>query len=229
MNAIQISNVLKRFSDGNDLKVIFENMDFVVREGEMVVISGQEGVGKSTLLQMIAAITPPNKGTVEVFGQDIINIRKRTDWRVQTIGYINDESVLMPYLSIQENLMLGLTEDDPKYRSRLERAHEILKELHFPENRINESIEALDDEEQILATIARILMTNPKIILADEPTKALPGESGKDVIEHLLAFAEKQGTTVVIVTEDDDLVKRADRYYHVENQRLIEKEADPAS
>lgn len=229
MNAIQISNVLKRFSDGEELKVIFENMDFTVREGEMVVISGQEGVGKSTLLQMIAAMTPPNQGKVEVFGQDIISIKKRTDWRVQTIGYMNDESVLMPYMSIQENLMIGINEDDPKYHARLVRAHEILKELHFPESRINESIEALDDEEQILATIARILMTNPKIILADEPAKALPGERGKKVIDHLLAFAEKQGTTVVIVTEDEDLVNRADRYFHVENHRLVEKKADPAS
>lgn len=229
MNAISLSNVLKRFSDGEQLHVIFEDMNFQVKEGELIAISGKEGTGKSTLLQMIAAITPPNKGTVEVFGQDIIDIKKRSDWRVQTIGFMNDESVLMPYMSIKENLLLGLSEDDPKYPARLKRAHEILHDLDFPEVEMNESIEALDDEKQILATIARILMNNPKIILADEPTKALPGERGKEVIDHLLAFAEKQGTTVIIVTEDEDLVQRADKFYHVEDRQLVEKSTESAS
>ncbi|SES34803.1 ATP-binding cassette domain-containing protein [Salisediminibacterium halotolerans] len=223
MNVIEMENILKRYANGNDMKVLFEDMDFVVREGELVVISGEEGVGKSTVLQMIAAMTPANKGDVKVFGEDLVHIKKRTEWRLNTIGYLNDESVLMPYMSIKGNLLIGTKEDDPDYPEKEKAALAILDEIGFPENKIDHSIESLDNELLILGTIARILMTKPKIILADEPTKALEGEKGREIINHLLSFARKHNITVVFVTEDDSLVQKADRFVKIEDRQLIDE------
>lgn len=223
MNAIELSNVLKRFSNGSEMTLLFEDMNFTVREGELVVISGEEKTGKSTLLRMIAAMTPANKGTVEVFGEDLISIQKRTEWRLENIGYINDEGCLMPYLTAKQNLLLGLNPDDAIYKEREKKAISILEDLGFSKEKIDESIEGLDDKHQILATIARILMTNPKIILADEPTKELSGDDGTAVLDKLLAFAKKERSTVIIVTNDASILDQGDRHFTVENYQLVEK------
>jgi len=223
MNVIELSNVLKRFSNGSEMTLLFEDMNFTVREGELVVISGGEGTGKSTLLRMIAAMTPANKGTIEVFGEDLIRIEKRTEWRMENIGYINEEGCLMPYLTAKQNLLLGLKPEDAQYKQMVNKALNILKDLGFTEEKLNDSIEGLDDKHQILATIARILMTSPKIILADEPTKELNGVDGTLVLDKLLAFARKQQSTVIIVTNDASIHDQADRHFTVENYQLVEK------
>lgn len=222
MNAIELNNVVKRFSNGSDMTLLFENMNFSVREGELVVISGDEGTGKSTLLHMIAAMTPANKGTVQVFGTDLLSVRKRTEWRLENIGYLNDESCLMPYLSARQNLIIGLKPEDPQYDEKLEEASGILRDLGFSEERMDESIEGLDDKHQMLATIGRILMTRPKIVLADEPTKELSGEEGKGVLEKLLSFAKREKLTVIMVTNDPTIRSKADRHFIVENRQLVE-------
>ncbi len=226
MNAIELNNVLKRFSNGSEMTLLFEDMNFAVRKGELVVISGEEKTGKSTLLRMIAAMTPANKGTVEVFGEDLIGIQKRTEWRLENIGYINEEGCLMPYLTAKQNLLLGLNPDDAIYKEREQKAIDILEELGFSKEKIDESIEGLDDKHQILATIARILMTSPKIILADEPTKELNGDDGTAVLDKLLAFAKKQQSTVIIVTNEASIHDKADRHFTVENYQLVEKNTE---
>jgi putative ABC transport system ATP-binding protein len=226
MNAIELNNVLKRFSNGSEMTLIFEDMNFNVREGELVVISGEEKTGKSTLLRMIAAMTPANKGTVEVFGEDLISIQKRTEWRLKNIGYINEEGCLMPYLTTKQNLLLGLNSDDAIYKEKEKKAIDILEDLGFSKEKIDEFIEGLDDKHQILATIARILMTSPKIILADEPTKELNGDDGTAVLDKLLAFAKKQRSTVIIVTNDASIHNKADRHFTVENYQLVEKHTE---
>ncbi|PYZ93327.1 ABC transporter [Salipaludibacillus keqinensis] len=226
MNAIELNNVVKRFSNGSDMTLLFEDMNLTVREGELVVISGEEGIGKSTLLRMIAAMTPANKGSVQVFGEDLVSIRKRTEWRLANIGYINDEGCLMPYLSAKQNLLVGLKEEDPQYAEREKEAKAILADLGFSEDKFKESIEGLDDKHQMLATIARILMTSPKIILADEPTKELEGEDGAAVLDKLLHFAKKQGSTVIIVTNDPSIHHLADRHFTVSNRQLVEIDKD---
>ncbi|MCE7794778.1 ATP-binding cassette domain-containing protein [Salipaludibacillus sp. CUR1] len=223
MNAIELNQVVKRFSNGSQMTTLFNDMNFTVREGELVVISGEEGTGKSTLLRMLAAMTPANKGSVHVFGEDLLTIRKRTEWRLENIGYINEEGVLIPYLSARQNLLLGLKPDHPQYKEKYKQAAEILMDLGFSEEKLDESIEGLDDKHQILASIGRILMTSPKLILADEPTKALDGPEGEAVLDRLMNFAKKQGLTVIAVTNDETIRDQADRHFSVENCQLVEK------
>lgn len=223
MIAIELNNVLKRFLNGSEMTLLFEDVNLSVNEGELVVISGEEGTGKSTLLRMIAAMTPANKGTVQVFGKDLVTLKKRTQWRLENIGYINDESLLIPYLTTTQNLLIGLKEEDPGYEAQKEKALATLNDLGFSKEKLNDSIEGLDDEHQMLATIARILLTNPKLILADEPTRELNGEAGAAVLERLLSFAKKQQTTVIIVTNDSSIHDKADKHYIVENHQLVEK------
>lgn len=224
MNAVKVQNVLKRYSNGTEMKVLFEELNFHVSEGELIVISGEAQTGKSTLLQMIAAMTPPNKGTIEVLGTNLLSIDKRPEWRLNNIGYITSDGCLMPYLTPKQNLLLGISNDSPKYPVKENEAEQILLDLGFTFENMNETLEGLSTKEQVLATIARIFMTNPKLILADEPTKELSDEQGKDVLSQLFRFARKKGSTVIVVSNDATILETADRAYLLENCKLCEKD-----
>ncbi|MCD8510322.1 MAG: ATP-binding cassette domain-containing protein [Bacillus sp. (in: Bacteria)] len=141
---------------------------------------------------MIAAMTPPNKGTIKVLGKDLLSIDKRPEWRLDNIGFITSEGALMPYLTPKQNLLTGIPTDNPNYPIKENEAEQILLDLGFTFETMNESLEGLSLKEQVLATIARIFMTNPKLILADEPTKELSGEQEKDVLNQLFHFAKKK-------------------------------------
>ncbi|MBU9710260.1 ATP-binding cassette domain-containing protein [Bacillus tamaricis] len=223
MYAVDLNNVLKRFLNGNEMTVLYDNMNFRVSEGELVVISGKRLSGKSTLLRMIAAMTPPNKGTVEVFGQNLLNIKKRPEWRLQNIGFITNEGCLIPYLTAKQNLLIGIPTDDRNFARKEREAEQILSELGFSEETMNDSYEALTSKEQLLATIGRIFMTSPKLILADEPTKELSGKEGQDVLHKLFSFAKKQGSTVIITSNDESIIEKADTCFLLENCKLQEK------
>ena len=223
MKMVKLTSVLKRFSRDNQMNVLFKDMNFQVTEGELVVISGEPQTGKSTLLKMIAAMTPPNKGKVEVLGEDLLHIKERPQWRLNNIGFITHEGCLIPYMTVKQNLLLGSVETDPDYNFKEEKATSILYALGFSKETINETIEGLTSKEQILATIARIFMTNPRIILADEPTKALTGTEGSEVLENLLRFAREQGSTVIVVSNDNNIINIADRLFLLENCQLLEQ------
>ncbi len=221
MYAVEVSDVLKRFSNGSGMNVIFEDLNFRVSEGELVIVRGTRGSGKSTLLNMIAAMTPPNKGSVKVFGQNLLTLRKRPEWRMENIGFITDDCCLMPYLTPKQNLLLGIPTDSPKYEEIEKQTEALLINLGLCYETMNENVEGLDVKEQILATIGRIFMTKPKLVLADEPTKALDGYQGMEVLERLIHFAKNSGTTVIIVSNDQQLIDHADRTMKVENGKIV--------
>ncbi|MBU9720526.1 MULTISPECIES: ATP-binding cassette domain-containing protein [Bacillaceae] len=223
MYVVDLKNVLKRFHDGTQMKVLYDNMNFHVSEGELAVITGRKESGKSTLLNMIAAMTPPNKGKVNVLGQDLLQIKERHEWRLKNIGFITDEGCLIPYLTVKQNLLLGIPTDDRNFMKKEQEAENILVELGFTEESMNESLEGLSSKEQILATVARVFMTNPRLILADEPTKELTGKEGKEVLQRLLDFARKQKSTVVVVSDDESIISQADTYFILEECQLLEK------
>ncbi|MBM7096006.1 ABC transporter ATP-binding protein [Bacillus sp. H-16] len=221
MFAVEIKNVLKRFSSGDRMNVLFNDLNFTVQEGELVVVQGKNGAGKSTLLNMIAAMTPPNKGTVSVFGQDLLSLTRRPEWRMETIGYITDDCCLIPYLTAKQNLLMGVPSDDPAYERVEKQAVALLLELGLNEQVINENLEGLDVKDQMLATIGRIFMTEPKLILADEPTKALGGCEGIEILERLLSFSRRKGTTVIMVSNENHFIDQADRTFRMDNGRVI--------
>ncbi|MGJ9383904.1 ATP-binding cassette domain-containing protein [Salipaludibacillus sp. CF4.18] len=223
MIAIKLTNILKRFIHGSETTLLFKDLNLSVNEGELVVISGDEGTGKSTLLRMIAAMTPANKGIVQVFGEDVVTIKKRSDWRMKNIGYINDEGLLTPFLTAKQNLLMDIKEDSPEYKDQEQKAINILTQLGFSTENFNDTIEGLDDKHQVLAIIARILMTGPKLILADEPLKSLEGSEGAGILEELLTFAKQEQTTVIICTDDPAISSKADRHYRIESNKLVEK------
>ncbi|UCZ51902.1 ATP-binding cassette domain-containing protein [Bacillus shivajii] len=228
MFAVEVNNVLKRFASGADLNVIFDKVNLQVEEGDFIVISGGSQSGKTTLLKMIAAMTPPNKGSVKVFGEDLLNIKHRTEWRLENIGFITDEGCLIPFLTTKQNLLLGTPSDDSTYKRTEAEAERILSDLGFTEEKMNETLEGLDDKEQVLATIARILMTKPKLILADEPTKQLSGIEGQEVLTNLFRFAKKNGSTVIIASNDECMMELTDQVYSLENNRLTDVEKNRA-
>ncbi|WP_078595403.1 ATP-binding cassette domain-containing protein [Evansella clarkii] len=222
MGIVSLSNVLKRFSADGEMNILFENMNLQVNEGEVVVITGGSQTGKSTLLHMIAAMTPANKGTVEVFGQNLVTIKERPKWRLENIGLVTDEGCLLPYLTVKQNLLLGTDRSEADYPLKEAQAHRILEGLGFSSESVNETLEGLTSKEQILATIGRIFMTNPKLILADEPGKRLSGPEGEEVIRGMFQFARSNGSTVIAVSNDPGIIKKADRLLRLENRKLVE-------
>ncbi|MDG5789510.1 ATP-binding cassette domain-containing protein [Evansella sp. AB-P1] len=224
MYAVNLKNILKQFHNGSEMNILFKDMNLSVSEGELVVISGAEQSGKSTLLRLIAAMTPPNKGTIEVFGQNILSLPKRREWRVENIGFITDEGSLIPYLTAKQNLLLDLPEDDDNYMEKEKEAEQILRDLGFNDETLEETLDGLDSKEQALATVGRIFFTNPKLILVDEPTKSLVGEEGHEVLKQLLRFAKKKGSTVIMVSSDTTITEGADRVLLLENCQVCENE-----
>ncbi|ADU30941.1 ABC transporter ATP-binding protein [Evansella cellulosilytica] len=224
MYAVDLKNVLKRFSNGSDMTVLFNNMNLHVSEGELVVITGGKQSGKSTLLRMIAAMTPPNKGSVTVFGENLLSIKQRTEWRLQNIGFITNEGCLIPYLTAKQNLLLGISPNDPKYVEVESRAVEILRHLGLSDEKMNESFEGLSSKEQIITTIGRIFMTNPKLILADDPTNELSDNDGQEVLNQLMRYAKKHCSTIIIASNDPCIMESADRVFELENCQLQEKD-----
>ncbi|MFA9557274.1 ATP-binding cassette domain-containing protein [Evansella sp. AB-rgal1] len=222
MFVVDLQNVLKQFHNGSEMKILFNNMNLRVSEGELVVITGAEQSGKSTLLRMIAAMTPPNKGTIQIFGEDILSITRRPEWRLETIGFVTDEGCLIPYLTAKQNVLIGVSQDDPLYPKMELQAEQILTDLGFTDALMNETLEGLDTKEQILTTIARIYMTNPKLILADDPTKELTGEEGYELLTQLMRFVKKKGSTVIMTSNDPTIIEGADRVLQLENCQLSE-------
>ncbi|SDY79162.1 putative ABC transport system ATP-binding protein [Evansella caseinilytica] len=226
MSIVTLKNVMKRFSDGSKMTILFNHMNFDVAEGELVVITGEEKSGKTTLLQMIAAMTPPNKGSVEVFGENLLHIKKRPQWRLDNIGFITDEGCLVPYLTAKQNLLLGVPADDTSYLFKEKQAEKILAELGFTKPMMNETLEGLDTKEQVLATVARVFMTTPRLILADEPTKMLIGHEGHEVLRKIIRFAKKQNATLIIVSNDPTIIQESDRFFKLEHCTLVEKNSE---
>nr|WP_171051661.1 ATP-binding cassette domain-containing protein [Alteribacter natronophilus] len=218
--AVELSDVLKRFACEGGLKTVFTQADLKVREGEFIAVRGSSGSGKTTLLNMIAAMTPPNKGTVSVFGENLLKIPDRPEWRLKTIGFISREAILAPYLSPRQHLLQGIPAGSTSYRNASAKADGILGDLGLGAVS-DESLEGLNERDRVLTTIALVLMNTPRLILADDPARTLTGSQGTDVLCRLITFARRNRITVIIAGNDRILHEEADRIFTLKQGRVV--------
>ncbi|MEO0565303.1 MAG: ABC transporter ATP-binding protein [Chloroflexota bacterium] len=227
---IQTASLSKQYKLGSNHTVhALREVDVDIQKGEMVSIVGPSGSGKSTLLSIIGGLDTPTSGSVKIDGVEISNMNENqlTEIRNEKIGFIFQFFNLIPALTATENVALPIqfarkTEFKPE-----KRAKELLNALGLGDRLGHRPTELSGGQQQRVA-IARALANNPPLLLADEPTGNLDTESGEIVLQALQDVRQEFGTTIVIVTHDNDLAALADRTIQLVDGAVAEPNNHPA-
>jgi ABC-type lipoprotein export system ATPase subunit len=187
-----------------------EDISFRVDPGQLVALTGPSGCGKSTLLNLIGALDRPDAGSVSVDGRDLDTVSELGRYRAQIIGFVFQLHNLIPTLTAAENVQVPMLGQGLGRHERQEKAHALLAEVGLAQ-RIHTRPAVLSGGERQRVAIARALANDPRLLLADEPTAALDYDSGMQVIDLLQDVRERRGTTVLVVTNDEEVARRADR------------------
>jgi putative ABC transport system ATP-binding protein len=205
---VVLDRVRKTFDGGR--VTALADASFRVEPAELVALTGPSGCGKSTLLNLIGALDRPDAGSIVVDGTPLDDLRDPAEYRAATVGFVFQFHNLIPTLNALENVQVPMLGRGAGRREREARAAELLDEVGL-EGRLRSAPATLSGGERQRVAIARALANGPRLILADEPTGALDRETAEQVLELLAGVRERRGTTIVLVTNDDDVALRADR------------------
>lgn len=202
MNVIELENVQKIYSMGDEKVYALKGISFSVEQGEFISIMGPSGSGKSTCMNMIGCLDTPTSGIVRIDGMETLKMTEKAlaELRNRTIGFVFQQYHLIPSMTVLENVMLPLKYKRLEYSKRKSLAEIALEKVGLIEREKHRPNELSGGQKQRVA-IARAIITEPKIILADEPTGALDTKTGEQVMT-LFREINKSGTTVIIVTHD---------------------------
>ena len=221
---LEAADVARTYRQGPiDLKVL-EGVNLAVKAGERIAIIGASGSGKTTLLQILGGLDRPTTGTVRIAGQDIHALaeKPRGELRNRTLGFVYQFHHLLPEFSALENVAMPLlVRREPKQVAE-ERARAVLARVGLEERLIHRPHELSGGERQ-RAAVARALVTQPRIVLADEPTGNLDGNNAEAVFALMLELNREFGTSLIVVTHDRRLAQRMDRILEIERGNLVEK------
>ncbi|MBQ7371662.1 MAG: ABC transporter ATP-binding protein [Blautia sp.] len=217
-NMIVFQDVVRAYGAGDALQKAADHVSFNVDEGEFVVILGQSGAGKSTVLNMLGGMDRPTEGTVIVDGATVseMNDKQLSAYRAEKIGFIFQFYNLIPSLTAWENV--ALTKDIVKNAAD---PMEMLDRVGLKEH-AGKFPTQMSGGEQQRVSIARALAKNPRLLIGDEPTGALDSETGKLVLELLIRMSHEQKKTVIIVTHNADIAKCADKVIRMKNGKVRE-------
>lgn len=211
MNVIELENVQKIYSMGDEKVYALKGISFSVEQGEFISIMGPSGSGKSTCMNMIGCLDTPTSGIVRIDGMETLKMKEKAlaELRNRTIGFVFQQYHLIPSMTVLENVMLPLKYKRLEYSKRKSLAEIALEKVGLIEREKHRPNELSGGQKQRVA-IARAIITEPKIILADEPTGALDTKTGEQVMT-LFREINKSGTTVIIVTHDARIGNSTDR------------------
>lgn len=209
---IEIANLTKIYNSGKpNSQTALDNVSFTVSDGELVAVVGKSGAGKSTLLNIVACLDTPTSGSVILDGEEISSAseKKRAAVRMNKLGIVTQTPLLVEEISAVENVKLPLVLKKLKMSECNQKAANFLKSVGL-EHKINQTVQTLSGGEKQRVAIARALASDPKVILADEPTGNLDTENA-DAIFDILKNIAKLKITVIIVTHDSDIAAKCDR------------------
>ncbi len=214
MSIIKVNNLYKKYTDGDTVNNVIENLSFEVNEKEFIAIIGKSGSGKSTLLNMISGLDKADSGEIIINGKNIMELNEKelADFRGKELGFVFQEFNLIPVLSVWDNVVLPVKISkeiiDNEYIENVMKMLEIYdKKDVLPQK--------LSGGQKQRVAIARALANKPCIIMADEPTGNLDGETGDKVLKLLIDGIRKYNQTLVMVTHDMDIAAKADKILHL--------------
>ncbi len=222
MEILRVENLTKIYGKGTTKVVALDDVSFKVDKGEFVAIVGASGSGKSTLLHLIGGVDRPTKGKVYIDGNDIYDLDddKLAIFRRRQIGLIYQFYNLIPILNVEENITLPLELDHQKV-DVLELKN-LLKTLGL-ENRKNHLPNELSGGQQQRTSIGRALITNPAIILADEPTGNLDSKASDEIVDLLKKSNRDYNQTIIMITHNLEIAKCADRIIKIEDGKIVKE------
>jgi putative ABC transport system ATP-binding protein len=220
-NLVHVQNVDKIFRRGSEEIHVLGGLDLEIPEGEFLALMGPSGSGKSTLLNLIGGLDRPSQGSVEVGGEriDRLSNRRLASWRARHVGLVFQFYNLMPVLSAQKNVELPLLLTQLS-RSERKKRSEIAMDIVGLSHRIGHYPRTLSGGEQQRVGIARAIVTDPTLLLCDEPTGDLDRKSGDEILDLLQALNREQGKTIVMVTHDIQAAAMASRTLYLNKGKL---------
>ncbi len=220
MEILKVENLTKIYGKNTTKVVALDNVSFSVEKGEFVAIVGASGSGKSTLLHLIGGVDKPTSGKVYIDGNDIYSFDddKLAIFRRRQVGLIYQFYNLIPVLDVEENITLPINLDnrkvDKNYLDNLIKTLGLEKRRHHLPNE-------LSGGQQQRTSIGRALITNPTIILADEPTGNLDSKSSDEIVELLRKSNKEYKQTIIMITHNMEIAKCADRMIEIEDGKII--------
>lgn len=220
---LELQDITRTFQDGGVERHILNRLNLQVAKGELVAITGPSGSGKSTFLSIAGALLAPTSGQVLVDGQTIRNKTERelAALRLHKLGFIFQSAHLVPYLKVKEQLILVAKLAGQDKNQAAKRADSLLRTLGLV-HRSQAYPEKLSGGERQRAAIARALMNDPSVLLADEPTASLDAERGYEVVSLMAEQVKATGKSAVLVTHDQRMLPLCDRVLRLENGKLTE-------
>ncbi|MFD4818343.1 ABC transporter ATP-binding protein [Peribacillus butanolivorans] len=215
-------NVSKIYGEGNNKVTALDNISLNVRAGEFVAIVGPSGSGKSTFLSIAGALLSPSKGRLLLNDEDITSLspKELTRVRLEKIGFVFQSSNLVPYLTVRDQLLLISELIGKRDKKTVKKADELLNHLGLG-HRADHLPEALSGGERQRVAIARSLMNDPEIILADEPTASLDSKRGRDVVEMLAHEVKSRNKAAIMVTHDERMLDLCDRVVNITDGKVF--------
>ena len=223
MEILKVDNLTKIYGKDTTKVVALDHISFSVEKGEFVAIVGASGSGKSTLLHLIGGVDRPSSGKVFIDGKDIFNFNddKLAIFRRRQVGLIYQFYNLIPILNVEENITLPLSLDNREVDK--EKLNDMLKLLGL-QNRRTHLPNELSGGQQQRTSIGRALITNPTIILADEPTGNLDSKSSDEIVALLKKSNKELNQTIIMITHNMEIAKVADRIIKIEDGKIVEEE-----
>lgn len=220
---VDLDGVVKTYRKGRERVEVLHQLDLEVRAGEFTALMGPSGSGKTTLLNLIGGLDKPTAGTVRVSDRriDQLGSRALARWRSEHVGFIFQFYNLMPVLTAQRNVELPLLLKKMSGRERRERARTALDIVGLAERAKHLPRELSGGQEQRVA-IARAIVSDPDILLADEPTGDLDRDTADEILDLLSTLNQRHGKTILMVTHDPAAAERAGRVVHMDKGSLLE-------
>ena len=218
---VRIRELVKEYRRGAEVVRVLEGLSLDIDRGDFVALMGPSGSGKSTLLNLIGGLDRPTSGSLEIDGLRVDELREAAlaRWRADHVGFVFQMYNLLPVLTAERNVELPLLLRDMSRDERRERVAAALRLVGLSDRAKHRPRELSGGQEQRVG-IARAIVTDPTLLLCDEPTGDLDRKSGDDILDLLQALNREYGTTIVMVTHDPHAAERAHRTVHLEKGLL---------
>jgi putative ABC transport system ATP-binding protein len=226
---LELSEVVKHYRLGESEPVrAVDGVSLTVKQGELIALYGPSGSGKTTLLMLMAALLRPEAGSVKLDGREIsaLSEQEAARYRLSEMGFVRQTLNLIPGVSALDNAALKLLGMDVRAREARARVTPLMDRLGL-EQRLRNRPDQLSMGERQRVMIARALSTDPKLLLADEPTGSLDSRRGREVLDLLTGVCRERELAVVLVTHDPQAAAYADRVHTLRDGKLVNYEPDP--